>query len=105
MPGPGYENYSVIAPTKVTLEEIDKIVKQLESLRKNLYEQAIAKADQYFEEKKYSDAIKYYEEAWDVDPYQEYPDEMIYEISKVISKEQGADIQYTNAIRTAFKNF
>ncbi|OFX60965.1 MAG: hypothetical protein A2046_08815, partial [Bacteroidetes bacterium GWA2_30_7] len=87
--------------TNVMKKEIDKILKQLESLRKNLYSEAIEKADKAFEDKSYLDAIKFYEEAIDIDAYQEYPDEMLYEISKVISKEKSGDYSYNNAITKA----
>ena len=89
------------AYTELMKKEIDKILKQLETVRTDLYKNTIIKADKLFADKNYEEAIKAYEEAFDIDSYQDYPDEMLYEISKLISKEKSGEISYNNAISKA----
>ena len=81
--------------------ELDKILKQLDVVRKKLYDAAVAKADQFLSDKNYEAAISAYEDAYEIDPFQVYPDEMLYEISRLISNEKSDEISYNNAIAKA----
>ncbi len=66
--------------------EVDKVMAQLEVLKKQAYKNTVAQADKLFSEKKYEEAIPLYEKAIDYDPLSYYPDEQIQKCEKFLSE-------------------
>ncbi|HIE16241.1 MAG TPA: hypothetical protein EYP69_04880, partial [Bacteroidales bacterium] len=78
--------------------KVDKIMSQLKVLKKQAYQNTIAKADKLFREKKYKEAIVLYEKAIDYDPYSYYPDDQIEKCEKFLSENNRNEKTYTRYI-------
>jgi len=84
--------------TETMRKEIDKIISQIESNKKQAYNQIIAKADELFKNEQYEEAINYYEKAIDLDPYNDYPDKQIMRCEKLIAQKRNAETNYNKFI-------
>ena len=84
--------------TETMRKEIDKIISQIESNKKQAYNQIIAKADELFKNEQYEEAINYYEKAIDLDPYNDYPDKQIMQCEKLIAQKRNAETNYNKFI-------
>ncbi|MCK5823229.1 MAG: hypothetical protein KAG95_04440 [Bacteroidales bacterium] len=91
--------------TQEMLKDIEILLSQYENLKQKAYEQTIVKADALFDNKKYKDALEMYDLATNYNPYEEYPDEMIRQIKRIVSKQESQKKSYDKAITLADKNF
>ena len=87
--------------TNTMKAKINKIQNQIETLKKNAYKNKIAAADKKFSTKAYADAIKLYEEAIDINPYTDYPDDRIMECERRLSNVENDKEDYERAIASA----
>ena len=84
--------------TESMRKQLDQITAQIESVKKQTYQQIISKADELFKTQKYEDAITYYEKAIDADPYNDYPDKQIMECEKLLVQRKNNENNYTKYI-------
>ncbi len=107
-----YRNAAKVSPDetypKQKIEEIQTILannkKSLEL--KNQYDQIIAKADQYFKDKKYDEANKQYQAAGQILPTEAYPQQKIAQIDSLqneIAAREKVEKDYQEAISEADK--
>jgi len=74
-----------------------KLVKQLG--KDEIYQQTIVLADEYYNSKDYTNALTEYENALSIKSKEEYPENRIEEISKIIGQMEENDNQYTLAVQ------
>ncbi|RLD63804.1 MAG: hypothetical protein DRJ01_02725 [Bacteroidetes bacterium] len=91
--------------TEEMFKKIENLLNQYENLKEQAYQQTIAKADTLFDKKKYKEALEMYDLATNYNPYDEYPDEMIRQTKRIISKQESQKKSYDKAINMADKNF
>ncbi len=91
--------------TKSMRRALQQLMEEAEILKNSEYNNIIKEADQLYTEEKYDEAIDKYDEAIDINPYNEYPDQKIYEISLYLRKKDAIDEKYKRAITEADKNF
>ncbi|MBM3404091.1 MAG: hypothetical protein FJY10_04285 [Bacteroidetes bacterium] len=96
LPGAQYPKDKINEITKI---RIDAQVKE------DLYKQAIAKADQYFEEKILPASRTEYQKAALLKPEEKYPKERIKEIDALLAAQKGTEDAYNQAIALADKYF
>ena len=77
------------------------IQNQIKTLKKNAYSSKIAVADKKFREKEYKEAIALYEQAIDINPYTDYPDDQIMECERRLDNVENEQIDYDKAIASA----
>jgi tetratricopeptide (TPR) repeat protein len=63
-----------------------------------LYQKAIASADQFFKKADYVNALKEYENAGNIKSRETYPQQKIAEINKILTDQENADLNYAMAI-------
>ena len=85
--------------------KINKIQEQIKSLKKSAYKRKIAEADKKFREASYEEAIKLYDQAIDLDPYSDYPDERIMECERRLNNIDKNNLAYDKAILNADSYF
>jgi tetratricopeptide (TPR) repeat protein len=93
------------AYTNSILKDIDKLLKDYEDLKIDAYNKAIIEADAAYDKKEYEKAWKLYDRAIDFNPYDEYPDDMKFQIDKILSKRYANERNYEKAIAKADENF
>ncbi|MBE9468937.1 MAG: hypothetical protein IMY72_11560 [Bacteroidetes bacterium] len=91
--------------TDQMLKDIDILLSQYDDLKQRAYEQTIAKADSLFDIKKYKDALQMYDLSTNYNPYEEYPDEMIRQVKRIVSKQESQKKSYEKVITLADENF
>jgi len=77
------------------------IQNQIKTLKKNAYSAKIAAADKEFRSKKYKAAITLYEQAIDINPYTDYPDDQIMECERRLDGAENEQANYNKAIASA----
>ncbi len=93
------ENYP-----KQQLAEIDVILKKLEAEKEQRYRDAIVKADNFFEQANYRDAVIQYKTAKSIKPDESYPQRRIEECNTLLAEElRRIKAQYDLAIADADK--
>ncbi|MEJ2594893.1 MAG: tetratricopeptide repeat protein [bacterium] len=93
------ENYP-----KQQLAEIDIILKKLEAEKEQRYRDAIVKADNFFEQSNYRDAVIQYKTAKSIKPEESYPQRRIEECNTLLAEElRRIKTQYDLAIADADK--
>ena len=89
---------------KNKIDEINSIIEALNIQKK--YNDAIAKADLFFEQGNYEDAIKNYQDAFNIKPDEKYPINKIDEINVAIQgNEVAKEKAYNNAVALADKYY
>jgi tetratricopeptide (TPR) repeat protein len=80
---------------------IDKINQALKSLKNTdeLYQQALADADDFFKQNDYTNAIKEYENAAQIKPNEGLPKQKIAEINDLIARQEAAELEYNQAVQ------
>lgn len=91
--------------TNSMLRRLKSLMKEYEKARHLQFEKVVAQADQAFKDKKYDEAIELYDQAIDLDPYDPYPDDQIYMISKLIREDENAEKNYQKNIKEADRLF
>ncbi|NMD01254.1 MAG: hypothetical protein GYA62_16250, partial [Bacteroidales bacterium] len=84
--------------TESMRKQIEQITSQIESVKKQSYNQIVAKADEKFKNQEYEDAITLYEKAIDIDPYNDYPDKQIMQCEKLIAQVRSNETNYNKFI-------
>ncbi|MBN3034112.1 MAG: hypothetical protein JW861_00880 [Bacteroidales bacterium] len=79
------------------IREINRIIEN-QRLSLNLYNQAIAEADRFLEQKNYKSAIQAYQNAGNLMPTEQYPRQKIFEINKMMDEQKALDDQYRAAV-------
>ncbi len=87
--------------TRQMAAKINKVLAQLETLKASGYKKTIAEADALFKKGKYKEAIKKYDKAIDLDPYQDYPDNQIIICERKLREQQNAEGSYDRYIKSA----
>ena len=89
---------------KQQINEINIILKKLEAEKEQRYNDAITKADNFFEQSNYSEAVIQYKIARSIKPEEEYPRRQIEECNTVLAEElKRIKTQYDLAIGDADK--
>ncbi len=89
--------------TKSMQAKIASMMRDYERLKKEAWNKMIAEADEAFNSGDYDYATILYDKAIDLDPYDPYPDDQIYMIGKIQSKDKNATKSYDKAIAEADK--
>ncbi|NSW46386.1 MAG: carboxypeptidase regulatory-like domain-containing protein, partial [Bacteroidales bacterium] len=84
--------------TESMRKQIEQITSQIESVKKQSYNQIVAKADEKFKNQAYEEAIELYEKAIDIDPYNDYPDKQIMQCEKLIAQTRNNEANYNKYI-------
>ena len=71
---------------KSKIDEINHILEEQQQEKERAYKQAIAKADNLMDEEKYEKARKNYRDALDVKPNEEYPENQIQKIERILAQ-------------------
>ncbi|MGM0497141.1 MAG: hypothetical protein ACQESJ_04440 [Bacteroidota bacterium] len=89
---------------KDQINKIDQILSQRQAKEEN-YENTIEQADNYFEEENYKLAKDSYQEALSIKSSEQYPEDQISKIDKILEKEAQKAEEYKNLIAEADKAF
>ena len=89
---------------KTRIARIESILAKLEQLN-IAYNQAIEKADVFYKDKKYRDALSFYKEALDIKPKEKYPPDQILRINRFLESQFSLEEAYANALEKADKFF
>lgn len=85
---------------KTKIAAIESILAKLE--QQNIaYNQAIVKADGFYNEKKYSEALPFYKEALNIKPKEKYPPDQILRINTILESQFSLDEAYASALEKA----
>lgn len=87
--------------TRAMQKKLSAMMAEYEKLKKEQYKRLIAKADDDFNNGDYTNAIKYYEQAAKLDPYNPYPDDQLSVIKKLQAKDKDKQKSYDKAIAEA----
>ncbi len=87
--------------TKAMKAKIAAMMRDYENKRKEAWDKMIAQADEAFNNGEYDFATVLYDKAIDLDPYDPYPDDQLYMIGKIQSKDKSATKSYEKAIISA----
>ncbi len=87
---------------KSKLLEIDKILAQIDTLKQS-YQTAIASADGAFNNKNYQSALGLYQQASGIKPNEQYPQNRITEVNKLLADLEAGEKLYNQAIVKADK--
>ncbi len=98
------ENANLIAQQKAAADEEARL-KALEQQKENSYNEAITKADGFFQAQNYPNATSEYKSALDIKPEEVYPQQKITEIEGILSQLAAAQNAYDEAISRADKHF
>lgn len=93
------------AYTNSILKDIDRLLKEYEGLKLKAYDKTIVEADIAYENKEYDKAWELYDRAIDFNPYEEYPDDMKFQIDRILAKQDANEKNYKKAIERADNNF
>lgn len=103
-----YEKASQILPgDQYAKDKINEILKvQVDKqVREELYNQAITKADQLYNQKKYQGALTEYKNALKQKPDEPYPQERIRELTEILNQLKAVDEAYQKALAIADQYF
>ncbi len=75
---------------KKRLEDAEEMLEKLKELRE-LYENAIARGDKYFSQKKYAESKSAYNEAIKYDEDEEYPRQQIRKINEILAQQEAKE--------------
>ncbi|MBN2173764.1 MAG: hypothetical protein JW731_06520 [Bacteroidales bacterium] len=80
---------------------IDRINNSLKSLRDNdeLYEKALSDADNFVEQRDYTNAIKEYQNASGIKPDENLPKQKIEEIKSLIAQQEAGELEYNQSVQ------
>ena len=91
--------------TKSMMSRLERMMEEAEALKNSEYQDLIDKADGLYSQEKYEEALDLYDAAIDVNPYSEYPDQKIFEITRYLKKKDAIDEAFNRAIAEADKNY
>lgn len=91
--------------TRAMQKKLSEMMSEYEKMKKEQYKKLIAKADDDFNNGDYPNAIKYYEQAAKLDPYNPYPDDQLSVIKKLQAKDRDKQKSYDKAIAEADELF
>jgi len=91
--------------TNSILKDIDRLLKEYEDLKIQAYDKTIAQADEAFKNEEYEKAWELYDRAIDYNPYDMYPDDMKFQINRILAKRDALDKNYEKAIEKADIDF
>lgn len=89
------------AYTKAQQKKLAAMMRDYEKSREEYWNQVINQADDAFKSKDYELAQSLYNKAIELDPYDPYPDDQLYQIGKVLSKDQKNQGKYDETIALA----
>lgn len=89
---------------KSRINAIELILDNLNFLDKT-YNEAIAKADDFYRTKQYAEALPFYKEAQSIKPNEKYPPDQINRITSILDQQLSLEEAYTNALAMADKLF
>ena len=89
---------------KSRINAIELILDNLNLLDKT-YNEAIAKADDFYRTKQYAEALPFYKEAQSIKPNEKYPPDQINRITSILDQQLSLEEAYTNALAMADKLF
>src|SRR6056297_1255818 len=87
--------------TEKMMGKIDKIMRQLESLKEEAYRKILRKGDQHFDNTEYRQAIEYYSQALNKRPDDKYPKRRLKRARKLLKEKEKNKSLYQNAIERA----
>lgn len=93
------------AYTQEMQKQIKLLMKDYERKRKETYDRLLAQADSEFGQANYDEAIELYDRAVSIDPYDQYPDEQLRKIKKILAKNQNNEANYKKNIELADNAF
>lgn len=89
---------------KTRIARIESILAKLEQVN-IAYNQALVKADDFYNDKKYTEALPFYKEALNIKPKEKYPPDQIYRINRILKSQFSLEEAYANALEKADKFF
>ena len=104
----GFKSASSIKPAeaypKTKIAEIEKLIAE-NSSRKEKFDLAIKNGDQSLQDKKYDEALNFYQNALSLLPGEKYPSQKITEITAITAQQKTLDENYKKSITEADKQF
>jgi tetratricopeptide (TPR) repeat protein len=91
--------------TEKMMAKVDKILRELEKLKEEAYRKIIRQGDDHFDNKKYEEAIKYFEKALDQRPGDRYPKKRIEAAREQLEERKERQTLYEQTIALADKQF
>lgn len=89
---------------KTRIATIESILAKLEQVNVD-YNLAIEKADGFYKDKQYTDALSFYKEALNIKPKEKYPPDQILRINRFLESQFSLEEAYANALEKADKLF
>jgi LysM repeat protein len=86
------------------IEDIESILAKLEQHNMD-YNQALAKADDFYKDKQYEDALPFYKEALVIKPNEKYPPDQINRINSILVEQLAFEKTYKDALDEGDKYF
>ncbi len=104
----GFKSASTIKPAeiypKTKITEIEKLIAE-NSSRKEKFDVAIKNGDKSLDDKKYDEALNFYQNALSLLPGEKYPSQKITEITAITAQQNTLDENYKKSITEADKQF
>ncbi len=97
-----YQKASQLIPAELypqeKINECNAVITSLRKAKQQKFDAAIAEADKYYKSKIYGRAIASYQQAFDLLPFDKYPEEMIEKINKILDDNVLVEVCSQNTI-------